>query len=334
MNLLETALRYLPFDLDAADAMSGMVGAATLLVFVAVWSSFLVKDPLGRRARLLFDHRRGLKRALATPGGHAARHAASRGESAAGIARRVVKRLDLARSRQAEKITLNLARAGLRGADALNLYLVAKLALPFVAGGAAAFVAFATPLISGPVSVKALAAIAGVLAGAYLPEVLIANKVQKRRQALQKGLPDSLDLLVICAEAGLGLEAALTRVAGEMAGASPEVADEFGLAAVELGFLPDRKLALTNLDRRTDMPGIRAVVNTLMQTEKYGTPLAQSLRVLSAEFRNERMMRAEEKAAKLPATLTVPLVAFILPTLFVVLLGPAVMRAIDGLGSL
>jgi len=330
MNPIEAALRYLPFDLDAADAMSLLVGAATLLVFAAVWSSFLAKDPLGRRARLLFDHRRGLKRALATPGGHAAR----RGDSAAGIARRVVKRLNLARSRQAEKITLNLARAGLRGADALNLYLVAKLALPFLAGGGAAFIAFATPLIAGPIGVKALAAVAGVLAGAYLPEVLIANKAQKRRQALQKGLPDSLDLLVICAEAGLGLEAALTRVAGEMAGASPEVADEFGLAAVELGFLPDRKLALANLDRRTDMPAIRAVVNTLMQTEKYGTPLAQSLRVLSAEFRNERMMRAEEKAAKLPATLTVPLVAFILPTLFVVLLGPAVMRAVDGLGSL
>jgi tight adherence protein C len=330
MNPIEAALRYLPFDLDAADAMSLLVGAATLLVFAAVWSSFLAKDPLGRRARLLFDHRRGLKRALATPGGHAAR----RGDSAAGIARRVVKRLNLARSRQAEKITLNLARAGLRGADALNLYLVAKLALPFLAGGGAAFIAFATPLIAGPIGVKALAAVAGVLAGAYLPEVLIANKAQKRRQALQKGLPDSLDLLVICAEAGLGLESALTRVAGEMAGASPEVADEFGLAAVELGFLPDRKLALANLDRRTDMPAIRAVVNTLMQTEKYGTPLAQSLRVLSAEFRNERMMRAEEKAAKLPATLTVPLVAFILPTLFVVLLGPAVMRAVDGLGSL
>ena len=112
------------------------------------------------------------------------------------------------------------------------------------------------------------------------------------------------------------------------------MADEFGLAAVELGFLPDRKMALNNLDRRTDLPGIRAVVSTLMQTEKYGTPLAQSLRVLSAEFRNERMMKAEEKAAKLPATLTVPLVAFILPTLFVVLLGPAILRAIDGLGSL
>ncbi|MBT6095458.1 MAG: type II secretion system F family protein [Rhodospirillaceae bacterium] len=326
-------LAYLPFRVESGDFMAVMVGAVTLFVLYAVWSSFLVRDPMTRRVRQLFDHRRNLKTSLSTPGGHAARKAVSAG-GAAGLARRVVKLLNLARSRQAEKITLDLSRAGMRGADALNVYLFAKLALPFVFGGAAAFVLFATPILPAPVGVKALIACVVVLAGAYLPEVLIANKAQKRRQGLQKGLPDSLDLLVICAEAGLGLEAALMRVAGEMANASPEVADEFGLAAVELGFLPDRKMALTNLDRRADLPGVRAVVNTLMQTEKYGTPLAQSLRVLSAEFRNERMMKAEEKAAKLPATLTVPLVAFILPTLFVVLLGPAVLRAIDGLGSL
>lgn len=330
MRSLEQMLAYLPIRVEAEDAITFMVAAATLLVISLVWSSLLVRDPMTRRVRQLFDHRRGLKAAAIKPGGNAARRAAA----PASLAGRVVKRFDLARSRHAERIQLNLARAGLRGADAMNLYLFAKLALPFVAGGAAAFVLFATHLFPGTVAVKALIAGTAVLAGAYLPEVLIANKTQKRRQALQKGLPDALDLLVICAEAGLGLEAALTRVAAEMAQASPEVADEFGLAAIELGFLPDRKLALANLDKRTGLPGIRAVVNTLMQTEKYGTPLAQSLRVLSAEFRNERMMRAEEKAAKLPATLTVPLVAFILPTLFVVLLGPAVLRAIDGLSSI
>ena len=109
----------------------------------------------------------------------------------------------------------------------------------------------------------------------------------------------------------------------------PEIADEFALTAVELGFLNERRQALKNLMKRADLPSIRGVVNTLMQTEKYGTPLAQSLRVLSSEFRNDRMMKAEEKAAKLPATLTVPLVVFIMPALFVVLLGPTVLRAMD-----
>jgi tight adherence protein C len=330
MSDLQSMLAYLPVSVEAEDFIVMSVAAATLFVLYAVWSSLLVRDPLNRRAGQLFDHRRNLKAALVRPSGHAAR----RTDGAAGLASRVVKRLNLARSQQAEKISLNLARAGLRSAEAMNMYLFAKLALPFVFGAMAAFVLFATGLVPASTAIKTVIACVVVLGGAYLPEVLIANKTQKRRECLRKGLPDTLDLLVICAEAGLGLEAALVRVADEMAHAAPQVADEFGLTAVELGFLPDRKQALANLDRRADLPGIRAVVNTLMQTEKYGTPLAQSLRVLSAEFRNDRMMRAEEKAAKLPATMTIPLVAFILPTLFVVLLGPAILRAIDGLGSL
>ena len=121
----------------------------------------------------------------------------------------------------------------------------------------------------------------------------------------------------------------MTRVSRELGKSFPDIADEIGLTALELGLLPERRQALENLNRRTDLPGIRGVVNTLLQTEKYGTPLAQSLRVLSAEFRNERMMRAEEKAARLPATMTVPMIIFILPPLFVVLIGPAVVRVID-----
>jgi tight adherence protein C len=167
-----------------------------------------------------------------------------------------------------------------------------------------------------------------------VPEVFVKNAIQKRRKLIQKGLPDTLDLLVICAEAGLALDAALIRVSREMERSAPEVADEFGLTAVELGFLPDRKQALKNLIKRVRLPSIRGVVNTLMQTEKYGTPLSQALRVLAAEYRSERMLKAEEKATKLPALLTVPLIVFIMPTLFIVLLGPAILRAIDGLSNL
>jgi tight adherence protein C len=139
--------------------------------------------------------------------------------------------------------------------------------------------------------------------------------------------------LVICAEAGLSLEAALTRVSQEMARACPEVADELGLTAIELGFLPERSKALENLAKRVQLPSFRGVVNTLTQTEKYGTPLSQSLRVLSNEFRSERMLKAEEKAARLPAVLTVPMIIFILPPLMIVLLGPAILRTIDALSK-
>jgi tight adherence protein C len=148
---------------------------------------------------------------------------------------------------------------------------------------------------------------------------------------LRKQLPDALDLLVICAEAGLSLDAALTRVARELGGSAPQLADEFGLTSVELGFLPNRRQALLNLAKRTDLASVRGVVNTLVQTERYGTPLAHALRVLAAEFRDERMLKAEEKAARLPATLTVPMILFILPTLFLVLIGPAIIRTLETL---
>ncbi len=214
------------------------------------------------------------------------------------------------------------------------LYLFAKLALPVVGGLISVFGLLVWPVIDLPQGTRALVAVGLTGIAAYIPDLIVRNAYTKRRAALQKGLPDALDLLVICAEAGLSLDAALKRVSDEMARAAPEIADEFMLTALELSYLPDRRAALDNLTLRCDLASIRGVVNTLTQTEKYGTPLAQSLRVLAAEFRNERMMRAEEKAARLPATLTVPLILFILPSLFIVLLGPAVISTIDNLLSL
>jgi tight adherence protein C len=165
------------------------------------------------------------------------------------------------------------------------------------------------------------------------PDLFIKNAISKRQTAMRKGLPDALDLMVICAEAGLSLDAMLKRVSEEFAQSSPELAEELQLTSLEVGFLPDRRQALQNLNNRTNMPGIRGVVNALIQSDKYGTPLAQSLRVLSHEFREERMLRAEEKAARLPAMMTVPMIVFILPPLFIVLIGPAILRVIDALGK-
>jgi tight adherence protein C len=178
-----------------------------------------------------------------------------------------------------------------------------------------------------------MAVLGGAVLGFFVPELYVSNLVKKRQLALSKALPDGLDLLVICAESGLSLDAALDRVANELGGASPELAEELSLTSIELGFLPDRRQALLNLNRRTNLPSIRGVVNTLLQTEKYGTPLSQSLRVLANEFRDQRLLKAEEKAARLPATLTVPMIVFILPVLFIVLVGPAVIKVMDNLGG-
>ena len=138
---------------------------------------------------------------------------------------------------------------------------------------------------------------------------------------------------MICAESGLSLDASLERVANEIGDANAELGEELSLTSIELGFLPDRRQALLNLNRRTNLPSIRGVVNTLLQTEKYGTPLSQSLRVLANEFRDQRLLRAEEKAARLPATLTVPMILFILPVLFIVLVGPAIINVMDNMGN-
>ena len=173
-------------------------------------------------------------------------------------------------------------------------------------------------------SFKRLGALSiAVFIGYKGPELYIANKAKKRTDAIRKGLPDALDLLVICAEAGLTIDSAFTRVAKELGRAYPELGDEFLLTSIELSFLNNRKMAFDNLAYRVDLEAVQGVVTTMIQTERYGTPLASALRVLSAEFRNERMMRAEEKAARLPAIMTVPLILFILPTLFIVILGPA-----------
>src|SRR4051812_6277946 len=174
----------------------------------------------------------------------------------------------------------------------------------------------------GPMKKYGLVALSFILSY-KAPDIYLKNKITKRSNAIRKGLPDALDLLVICAEAGLTVDAAFARVSRELGKAYPELGEEFSLTAIELGFLTDRRQAFENLANRINLDAIRGVVTTMIQTEKYGTPLASALRVLSAEFRNERMMRAEEKAARLPAIMTGPLILFILPTLFVVILGPA-----------
>jgi tight adherence protein C len=180
-----------------------------------------------------------------------------------------------------------------------------------------------------PPDLRFMPAIAAALLGFYAPNIYLKNVAAKRAKQLQLALPDGLDLMVICAEAGLSLDATLLRVARELAASWPELAEEFALTAAELTFMPDRRLAFENLNNRTDSDAIRAVVNTLQQTAKFGTPLAHSLRILANESRAARMTRAEEKAARLPAMLTVPMILFILPTLFIVLLGPAAINIMD-----
>jgi len=318
----------LPQGVNPIDAIAFFAGLAAFTAVLAVWNGLVVRDPMAGRARAIIMRQKALRAGLVAPNQRSER---KRSAEAMSLMQRLVEKLNLLRSQQAEQIKDRLAQAGWRSKDGVVLFLFFKICMPFVAGGVSILLLTTVYAAQVQPMMQVLIAMIAVVVGAYAPETFVKNSIQKRQQLLQEGLPDALDLLVICAEAGLSLDAALKRVAKETVHACPAIADEFSLTSVELGFLPDRKTALDNLNKRTQLPSIRGVVNTLAQTEKYGTPLAHSLRVLSAEFRKERMMKAEEKAAKLPATLTVPMILFILPPLFIVLLGPAVIKSLDNL---
>jgi len=243
-----------------------------------------------------------------------------------GPLRTMLARLKLLSGEEARRSAELLTHAGWRARDALTIFMGLRVGMPAVFGAVALVVVAAHADM--PLMMRLTAVVGSAVVGAYAPLLVLRRIIARRQHRIRRQLPDSLDLLVICAEAGLSLDAALTRVSRDLGPAAPQLADELSLTAVELGFLPNRRQALQNLARRTDLPAIRGVVNTLVQTERYGTPLAQALRVLAAEFREERMLKAEEKAARLPAILTVPMIIFILPTLFVVLIGPAMVRVV------
>jgi tight adherence protein C len=296
------------------------VGLANVVAVAILIRAFSPKEAVNARAQAHAKRRRELRgNLLATT----RRSPAQRRPVTA--MRGLLERLKLTRGEEVRKASETLAKAGWRTPDALTIFLAARLCGPPIMGIVGFLV---TPLLAKHPSTLVLCAgaLAGALAGAYGPTLAAGNAAKKRQQAIQKQLPDCLDLFVICAEAGLGMEATFSRVAREIAPNGPELADELGLTTIELGFLPNRQDALGNLAKRVDTPSIRSLVNTLGQSERYGTPLAQSMRVLADEFRNDRLMAAEAKAARLPATLTIPMMVFILPPLFIVLIGPAVVQ--------
>ncbi len=319
---------YLPIGWTAEDLITLAAGIAVASTLLFVWYGLLAPAPSRRRDKLLAQRRAVLK---------AERIAQPRGErrgAPSGFARGVVMKFNLMRSQHAEKSQTLLMQAGIRSRDATVTFLFCKVVLPFAFGIGAFLLIRAMGFTHMKPLHQTLICIIAVVIGAYSPELYVKNLIQKRQDALRKSLPDGLDLLVICAEAGLSLDAALIRVARELANAAPELSDEFSLTSIELGFLPDRKQALEGLAARTQLSSIRSVVATLMQAERYGTPLAESLRVLASEFRTERLLKAEEKAAKLPATLTIPMVVFILPPLFIVLIGPGILKVIDNMSKM
>jgi tight adherence protein C len=225
---------------------------------------------------------------------------------------------------ESENTKEKLASAGYRGQAPLIAFMFFRFVMPFILFVVTLFYMFLILHLSWPPIQKIGAAFVGALLGFYAPDMFVNNMKARRQQSIMRAFPDALDLMLICVESGMSIESAFTRVASEIGSQSAELAEELALTTAELSYLPDRRQAFDNLAKRCGHSGVRAVATALNQAEKYGTPLGAALRVTATENREGRMQEAERKAASLPAKLTVPMIIFFLPCLFVVIMGPAV----------
>jgi tight adherence protein C len=238
----------------------------------------------------------------------------------------VVNRFNLNKWVGQEEARDKLMQAGYRGQAPYVTFLFFRLVSPLLLVATAAFYIFVMGKFDKPLAVKAGALLMAAYIGMQMPNLILKNKIQKRQMSMKRAFPDALDLLLICVESGMSVETAFKRVSDEIGTQSVPLAEEFTLTTAELSYLPERRQAYENLAKRTDLEGVKSVCVALQQAERYGTPLGQTLRTMAQENRDMRMAEAEKKAAGLPPKLTVPMIVFFLPVLFVVILGPAVIK--------
>jgi tight adherence protein C len=315
------APQFLGYDIYVVGSV--LLAIATGTALLAFYGAIKMKDPMAKRVKGLVERREQLKAGI-TASTSKKRAKLIRNTSTTDQIRGWLGSMKVLQEDQIKDVQQKLAQAGIRRKELAVVVIFSRLVGPILLGGGVGLWIYAFGGMADYTPFKKFAVFALATGAGYKgADMYLQNIITKRTDAIRKGLPDALDLLVICAEAGLTVDSAFNRVAKELGRGYPELGDEFALTAIELGFLTERRLAFENLAYRVALDAVRGVVTTMIQTEKYGTPLASALRVLSAEFRNDRMMRAEEKAARLPAIMTVPLILFILPTLFIVILGPA-----------
>ncbi len=298
----------------------------TLLTFVAALGAivsiampYLQQDRLGDRLKLVSERRDELKAQARSE--RDSRKSKIR-PTASSYMQQVVDRLSLRKILESPETRIALAQAGLRGQAPLITFLFFRLVMPVLVFIGAFVYLLITDNFAGNMTAKLAVSLAAGGIGFYLPNVYLQNLIVKRQQAITRAFPDALDLLLICVEAGMTIEVAFGRVAREIGGSSIELAEELGLTTAELAYLSERRTALENFAQRTGLEGVKAVVTSLIQSERYGTPLGQTLRVMSQENRDLRMAAAEKKAGALPAQLTIPMIGCFLPVLFLVILGP------------
>lgn len=314
-----------PLGLGAQDFYVFLAAIAAFLTVLAIGGSLIERSSFSSRIKLLQERRKDLQSSMVGP-----RRRRRQYTETIHLMRRIVNRLHLISKDQVAELNAQLVTAGIRKKDAIYIFTFSKLAAPLILGpaGLAYVLLF---MDANPALWKWGIPLLGVYLGLRLPDYVVSRIRKKRYIAIQRALADTLDLLMICAEAGLSLAQGLERVSRELKNAYPEMADELGLTSIELSFQPDRQKTLNGLAQRVQLPEVKGIVNVLIQTEKYGTPIAQALRTLSQEFRTQRMLRAEQKAARLPAIMTIPMILFILPTLFIVVIAPAAINLLNNM---
>ncbi len=313
--------------LDPANIIMAIAGFGSFLTIIAFGMPIVTRDSFNSRLKAVAQRREELLQ-VADQEKTDASKSRLRQQHSKTYVKIVVERLKLLNPANSKNIRNSLAQAGLRGPGPLYTYVFFRFVLPIVFGVLTILYVFVLARPDWNMFMKVAVCLGAVAVGFLMPKVLLTNRVQKRQLKITRAYPDALDLMVICVEAGLSIEAAFNRVAEEFDETAPELAEEMGLTTAELAFLPDRRAALDNLATRTGIPAVKSLVTALIQSEKYGTPVAVSLRVQANEQRDERMSKAEKKAGALPAQLTVPMIAFFLPVVFVIILGPAIIKTL------
>ncbi len=320
-------MQFVNFITDPQTMVTLLAAIAAFATIITLGMPYLSSDTLPDRMKYVATERAELRAKMRAD--LEAKGDEKRGRLRAqpkGFAKRIVDQLNLRRLVDDPDIQMKMKMAGFRGQGPIYTFLFFRIAMPPIVFAIVLFYVFVVlKLNMAPMGKVMIAFLAGGI-GFYLPNIFVQNVIARRQQSIQRAFPDALDLLLICVESGMSIEAAFNKVAQEVGSQSVELAEELGLTTAELSYLQDRRQAYENLGKRTGLPGVRAVVTSLIQAERYGTPLGQALRVMAQENRNIRMAEAEKKAAALPPKLTVPMILFFLPALFVVILGPAVIQ--------
>ena len=304
--------------------------AATVLAAVCVFATvltiampMLARDRMNQRMKEMAIERDRMRTARLAEMNAKERQGAKLRQTPKGFMNRIVDMLDLRAKFDNEELREKLKMAGLRGQKPIVAFMFFRMLAPIIMFIGSLIYVFFIGDVKYPPLIKFLMGVGGGFLGFYIPNVVIENIAQKRQQSIKQSFPDALDMLLICVQSGMSIEAAFGKVSKEVAAQSVELAEEMTLTTAELSYLSDRRQAYENLGKRTGLPGVRSVTTALIQAERYGTPVGQALRTMAKENREARQSEAERKAAALPPKLTVPMIVFFLPVLFIVILGPA-----------